>query len=270
MEVWKSVEVENTDMSVAPCTPESHNGTWVTINNIKLSYQDKDDIDTDKWIDDNTINASLHLIAQNYPCIASLIDTLILATSAVDALSGANVIQIHHLGNHWVVSQSNGKCVTIYDSLRFTGFSEMLKTQILKLYAPLFVGEHQIIDVFFKCTQKQHGPNDCGLFAVANAVALAEGVELANIEFFQEDMRADLIKCLGTGQMTVFPHKLCKVLIKKIQMTRFCSCHIYKPKQNMIECSKCKLWFHFQCVKMQKEDKCVTTNKEFYCDNCEQ
>ncbi|OCT81634.1 hypothetical protein XELAEV_18028457mg [Xenopus laevis] len=272
MDVWKSVEVENIDMSVAPHTAENPNDTWVTINKIKLSNKDKDDISTDKWIDDNSINSSLHLISQNYPCIAGLIDTLILATSAVDGLSDDNVIQIHHLGNHWLVSQSNGKWVTIYDSLRFTGFPEILKTQILKLYAPLFVGENQILEVFFKCTQKQHGPNDCGLFAVANAVALAEGVELANIEFCQEEMRAHLIKCFESGHMAMFPHRprRAKVLIKKIEMTKFCRCHMYRPKQNMIECSKCKMWFHFLCVNMQKDDKCVTTNRKFYCDNCQQ
>ena len=44
--------------------------------------------------------------------------------------------------------------------------------------------------------QQQHGSVDCGLFAIANIVALCFGFEPNKILFCQDRMRSHLISCL--------------------------------------------------------------------------
>ena len=56
--------------------------------------------------------------------------------------------------------------------------------------------------------QKQNAESDCGLFAIANALALAKGVSLKTVVFSQLQMRSHLHKCLQNELLTMFPHKL--------------------------------------------------------------
>jgi hypothetical protein len=58
-----------------------------------------------------------------------------------------------------------------------------------------------------KRTQKQIGAKDCGLFAIANALALATGENLTGLKFDQIKMRAHLVKCLTSKppKLTMFP-----------------------------------------------------------------
>ena len=50
---------------------------------------------------------------------------------------------------------------------------------------------------------KQEGINDCGLFAIAAATALAFGSKPARLQ--QSNMRQNLLKCIKDGIMTLFP-----------------------------------------------------------------
>ena len=54
--------------------------------------------------------------------------------------------------------------------------------------------------------QKQDGGQDCGLFAIAFAFALANGLQPHNfLSFAQSKMRAHLAQCLKLGYFTDFP-----------------------------------------------------------------
>ena len=53
--------------------------------------------------------------------------------------------------------------------------------------------------------QKQCGGDDCGLFAIANAVQLAKKQNPTEVNFYQYVMRAHLISCFEKGKMTTFP-----------------------------------------------------------------
>ena len=56
-----------------------------------------------------------------------------------------------------------------------------------------------------KIMQRQGGGDDCGLFAIAIATALAFGVDPAELTFQQDTMRARVLKCFEEGLMTLFP-----------------------------------------------------------------
>ena len=50
---------------------------------------------------------------------------------------------------------------------------------------------------------KQEGVTDCGLFAIATCVALANGQQPYN--YLQSCMRSHLINCIENGKLVVFP-----------------------------------------------------------------
>ena len=54
-------------------------------------------------------------------------------------------------------------------------------------------------------SQKQDGSVDCGLFAIANATAIAFGQSLRNLHRCQMQMREHLVKCLSQKKLTLFP-----------------------------------------------------------------
>ncbi|XP_063802224.1 uncharacterized protein LOC134970050 [Pseudophryne corroboree] len=272
-DVWQSVDcnAENYEMKDA-CEENIQNkdDTWVTINGIRLTYNDRDIIANGEWLDDNIINACQHLLSQKFPSVGGLCDTLLVAHNATASAKVDNVIQIHHLGDHWVVSHCSESVVNVYDSMKPIQIANTLKMQMTKMYAPLFSGENSTLDVNFKCCQKQRGCNDCGLFSIANAVSLANDISLNTIQFDQWEMRNHLIKCIERQEISMFPHvnKSIKMTTKKIKMTTFCVCKMHNEKKMMIECTSCRMWFHLDCVGLQSHDKCITTRRRYFCPEC--
>ena len=61
--------------------------------------------------------------------------------------------------------------------------------------------------------QKQYGGDDCGLFAIVNAVQLAKKCDPAKVKFRQYQMRSHLINCFEKGKMTSFPTQRSKVVM---------------------------------------------------------
>ena len=55
--------------------------------------------------------------------------------------------------------------------------------------------------------QKQCGSNDCGLFSIANATAIANGIDPMKLKYIQGDIRMHLLQCFRQGLMTIFPFK---------------------------------------------------------------
>ena len=55
-----------------------------------------------------------------------------------------------------------------------------------------------------KRMQIQKGSQYCGLFAIAKATALLNGLDMSQITFHQEDMRQHLISCFTAKLLTPF------------------------------------------------------------------
>ena len=53
--------------------------------------------------------------------------------------------------------------------------------------------------------QTQRGGADCGLFAIAVATSLGYGDDPAKSTFQQENLSEHLLKCLESGNLTIFP-----------------------------------------------------------------
>lgn len=74
----------------------------------------------------------------------------------------------------------------------------------------------KVIVNLFQCTdilptikigrsQKQKGLNDCGIFAIAYATAIAFGAQPEKQNMTQDVMRAHLVNCLSNEKFSVFP-----------------------------------------------------------------
>ena len=53
--------------------------------------------------------------------------------------------------------------------------------------------------------QKQRGSNDCGVYAIAYATAVAFGQDLTEVTFHQPSMRKHLVSCYMNKNMQTFP-----------------------------------------------------------------
>ena len=72
--------------------------------------------------------------------------------------------------------------------------TSQLSCQLLHLYGDKEDVQKSIRVTVTMC-QEQIRESDCGLFAIANALALAKGVSLQKVKFLQSDMRSHLHQC---------------------------------------------------------------------------
>ena len=106
--------------------------------------------------------------------------------------------------------------------------------------------------------QQQAGSYDCGLFALATATAISNGLESGRLEFRQRMMRVHLKNALLTKLLLPFPAKEVPTRVPQLvwidRVRIYCVCRQPENWQRkMVECSLCKDWFHNDCVKVPEE-----------------
>ena len=105
--------------------------------------------------------------------------------------------------HHWItVSTINCKDGEVrgLDSL-FTNCDKETETVIRGLYQR----DIEYIRIIMSRCQKQTGGKDCGLFAIAFAVALVFNKCPSILKFNQQKMRSHLVECFTKQEMTPFP-----------------------------------------------------------------
>ena len=90
----------------------------------------------------------------------------------------------------------------MYDSMYAT-----VGTYTKKQIASIVSSSEKDIKLKMMNVQKQNGGCDCGLFAIAFATALANGIQPGHCFFNQDAMRRHLYKCLMEGKMSMFLQK---------------------------------------------------------------
>ncbi|KAF3698781.1 Calcium-responsive transcription factor [Channa argus] len=227
--------------------------TWCRIGGTVLTLADENMLLSEQWLNDKHINASQSLLREDFPFLEGLHDTVQLPAARAQVHTTADVIQIHHVGQNWLVSASIRGQLQIYDSLLPSSCTPLtLRQQIVALYKTFCKGPDGILEVQIKCTQKQQRAMDCGLFAIANAVSLASGIDPADIQYNLNVMRAHLHTCLTKGKLKMFPHTQRKsrwIVAERCEiLSKYCICHQYKEKADMVQCNECQGWYHSSCV----------------------
>ena len=153
--------------------------SWVKFDGIELSQFDKEQLRDGKWLNDKHINFAHALLKKQFPHIDGWKETLLLHKMQEKIKQGVQII--HTCGNHWIVAANleSSKCeIKIYDSL-YPPVDKDTQNTVLNLFE---TDDKPKIIMAKMC--KQEGLNDCGLFAIAAATALACGLNPAELQQF--------------------------------------------------------------------------------------
>ena len=165
---------------------------------ITASVDDAEKIIIREEFSDIEINYAQRLLKDKHPNVGSLRTTLYKGIIS-------DSVQIVHCSarHHWItVSTINCKKgeVRVFDSL-FADCDKETEAVIHSLYQ---CHTEKIKIILSRC-QKQSSEKDCGLFAIAFAVALILNNQPSKLKFNQQKMRSHLVECFTKQQMTPFP-----------------------------------------------------------------
>ena len=116
---------------------------------------------------------------------------------------GEGTIQLHFDSQrkHWTTSIFSGGTIRYFDSFYPGDLSDEIQCQLRALYGHLTKKPK----VMVVRVQQQQGTVDCGLFAIAYVISLANGKDPARVKYAQESMRAFFSNCIKKRHLEVFP-----------------------------------------------------------------
>jgi hypothetical protein len=252
---------------------------WLMIGAVKLTYQLKDIfLNPFAWLTDNHIDAAQQLIKELETGVGGLncIATMTHCTRFAVPHEQNQTIQCHNIGAHWVTSSSITGKVIVYESMSTT-LNDSLKRQLVCLYKHLCNDDGSLgISVILQ--QRQKGSSDCGLFCIANAVALANGIDPLTVSWCQNSMREHLCQCFEQKKIKMFPHDVKQAPSMPVQshyvVSIYCICLKHVPGSQMVHCSVCNNWFHHghpqNCTGYftAEQAAALATDAPFICEYC--
>ena len=155
------------------------------------------------WLSDSIINAAQLLLKRGNAPAGGLQNVNFGLTDSFEVETG-EFVQIIHTGEaHWNVVSTFGTQhpdVNVFDSM-YCHYPEHSKVQI----SNLLMTTKNTIRLHYNNVQMQSGQADCGLFAIAFATALLNGLHPGAYYFDQSLMRSHLLNCYERGEMEMFP-----------------------------------------------------------------
>ena len=267
-----------------PVTPHTVAGPdWINVGNITLKDEEKSILYLPSaWLNDRIIDAAQEMLKRQFPHIWSL-DTCLKASNLTFKKARGNFIQIVNRdpqkgGSHWLtlstmkVKSSNE--IKIYDSA-FTSMSfptQQVVCQLLRDGPPK--RNDKILLKFMDCAY-QNNSDDCGLYAIANAVAEAFGTDPTTQDYDTELMRGHLIHCFEQNEFSLFPARSRNSTFPdgvrySAYLKIYCTCQMPEEGKYVI-CDKCKIiyiiWYHPECEGLDIDD-IPESGIPYYCRKC--
>ncbi len=206
---------------------------------------------------DKHVNAAGKLLQQQFPEQHGLQDTLLLQEKLLWSGDSSNFVQIININRtHWVCVSNVGceqGAVNIYDSLPCVK-SATLAVQVAAIIRSSTTKiKLSVVDI-----QRQTGGSDCALFAIACTTAICHGLDPSTCSYDQSKMRDHLLFSFEVGSVSVFPSssKPRRKTMSKILSTNsvpiYCNCRLPWNRQgkfskDLVQCGKCREWFHDEC-----------------------
>ena len=148
---------------------------------------------------DKHMNFVQKMVGSKFKDVYGLKSTLTLHKSTRIPMSCVkNFLQIMHCRtNHWIIASTilSYPKVTVYDSL-FDSIDTNTSAILKQLFGPK-------PEVIINNDVRQVGIDDCGLFAIANCICMAERILPGNYD--QPKMRLHFVKCIEQLNLTTFP-----------------------------------------------------------------
>ena len=249
---------------------------WLTMHNsspddpdskLTLYRESKNSIlDKTYWLHDSEIQAGQILLKMVFPFLNGLIDPAVRGTLVLPATS--EFVQIINVGSHWVCL-STISCipgvVKVFDSL-------YRKPNAIAIYHVCRMLLHRGNEVTFvyEKVQKQLGSSACGPFVLAFATDLCHCQDHTKQSYDQGLMRQHYVNCLESGKLTPFPTASRRVLYhldtKKTTVPIYCTCRLLYDKKEYVECSRCRGWYHTDCVAIP--EWAINSKRMWRCQKC--
>ena len=221
------------------------------------------------WLADSEIHAGKKRIKKQHPFISGFHSPSIWGDLVMPEPS--EFIQIKNTsGSHWVWLSTIGSpsgTVKLYNSIR----SSCPNKVVLEHASRMLFTKEQSITFVIPPVQEQIGPNDCGLFALAFATSLCQGMPPEEREYDQALTRRHYVDCLE--QLAIKPFPGCQrllILNEKMvvyEVKVFCSCRMPDDGKKYIECSRCQEWYHPACENIPTS--AMKKKSKWYCSTCQ-
>ena len=257
---------------------------WIPASDIyptDISVKDRDLIkDGDGWLNDIIIDFSMAILKLQFPEVHGLESCLEVGACRVPPVQGP-ALQIINTdpvgaGSHWITLSSlnceEGR-VKVFDSAG----GSYLRLAALRSLAFFFRQPPDITMIgvnWMECDTQTNG-SDCGVYAIANTVALCHGLDPSEIHYIVPQLRSHLVTCLESRRFTPFPHTEGEPLAssQKVRNTLFeklyCSCKMPEDSDLYFQCCVCKQWFHPECQGMSQKSKTwLSKRKNLKCTEC--
>ena len=192
---------------------EANESYWVIIEDNKLRKEDRPILDSrfHKWLIDNHVSAAQLLLRRQHPHILGLEPHVLQFTHTFSVHKGKQFIKIFNVsGNHWITVSTVGcppGTITVYGSLNLSLTTLTVADLMLHGGKKITI---QHIHVHF-----QTGTSDCGLFAIAKATVLTNGLDPNDLRFHQKLMRNHLRESFEKQTLNMFPSKQ---LLQEVQL----------------------------------------------------
>ena len=194
------------------------------------------------WLNDRHMTAAQILLKCAHSDVAGLQAPTLQCTRTFEVHQEKQFVQILNLSkSHWItISTLNCQpgTVHVYDSMQL-GLNSSLK----RIVADLMFYKGKKITIKYMHIQQQKGASDCGLFAIATATALCNGIEPNKLQFNQKLMRQHLKRAIEQQNLGVFPaiHVARKPAVIMVEYMRiYCTCRHKRNNRAMIECTSCE------------------------------
>lgn len=243
------------------------NEYWIRNETVSLNMDCKIAIETGQMLDDRVILAAQNILKRQFPEVNGFQPSVLSQGDITFEACQNNMVQILFKGSskcgHWLtISTLNLKpgYVNVYDSLNLD-----LDLDVTNQICTILRQESTYVTANKVPMQQQHGNEDCGLFAVATAVALCCGHEPNKILFRQDLLRNHLINCLEQGNFSMFPFDV-NVRQKKIKTQKIrvhCKCRRPRDGTPMLKCHNCCEWFHSRCIESNTDN----SDAPFFCSD---
>ena len=178
--------------------PDTSPNRWLSLKGINLTEVDKTRLMSGQELSDNHINFTQELLQTQFPHISGLQSTLVLDKyqHQKGPVTSTYLQIIHTRGNLWIVVTNIGCTpkLQVFDSL-YLAVDKVTTKFLTNLFGPSII---QMGD-----SPQQDEALDCGLYAIATCVALANNKKPG--QFIQKNMRSHLVMCFENYYLTPFP-----------------------------------------------------------------
>ena len=253
-------------------------------HNLLLTEEDKNGIINNKKISSRHINAVNILLKRE---IGNKINGLQLSELVPVKLQHENrwvmkfpmdpvsspACQVHHTHHdHWVSTIFHRGNIYLLDSLGSERKDDVIIPDGLKIQISQIYGrEKDEILIKIPEVMKQNNSIDCGLYAIAFVTSYCFRQKLC-FELISDSnkLRSHLLECFENNRISEFPltSKTISTREKKkdktIKLQNYCLCNLPGCFDDMVQCDKCKTWYHKFCV--NAPFNISMANIEYFCD----